>query len=60
MNHELGRIWDWLLENKKFRLPRKPAAPPPKQEELSHQIDDLTLLALEREAETATRLQDGE
>jgi hypothetical protein len=58
MSHELGRIWDWLLENKKFRLPRKRTVPPPKQEELSHQIDDLTLLALEREAETAARFRE--
>jgi hypothetical protein len=60
MSQEFGSIWDWLLENKKLRLPRKPATPPPKQEELSHQIDDLTLLALEREAETAARLEGGE
>lgn len=60
MSREFGSIWDWLLENKKLRLPRKRAAPPPKQEELSHQIDDLTLLALEREAETAARLREGE
>ena len=60
MDHELGRIWGWLLENKKFRLPRKRTVPRTKQEDPSHQIDDLTLLALEREAETAARLQDAE
>lgn len=58
MSQELGSIWDWLLENSKPRLPRKPNVPPPKQEDPSHQIDDLTLLALEREAETAARFRE--
>ena len=56
MNTDFGNIWDWLVENSKAKqcpaasqAPAEDVAPP-------HTIDDLTLLALEREAEAAAKL----
>ena len=56
MNTDFGSIWDWLLESNKSR--QCPAASQAPAEELapSHTIDDLTLLALEREAEIAAKM----
>jgi len=56
MNADYGSIWDWLVENSK---PKKcPAASQAPEEEVAppHTIDDLTLLALEREAEAAAKM----
>ena len=57
MNADYGSIWDWLVENSKPR--QCPAASQAPAEEVapSHTIDDLTLLALEREAEAAAKLR---
>lgn len=58
MNADYGSIWDWLVENSKPK--QCPAASKASEEEVapSHTIDDLTLLALEREAEAAASLRD--
>ena len=57
MNVDYGSIWDWLVENSKPR--QCPAASQPLEEDVapSHTIDDLTLLALEQEAEAAAKLR---
>jgi len=57
MNTDFGSIWDWLVENSKPK--QLPAASQVPEEEIasSHTIDDLTLLALEREAEVAGKLR---
>jgi len=59
MNVDYGSIWDWLVENSKPK--QCPAASQAPAEEVapSHTIDDLTLLALEREAEVAANLRAG-
>ena len=56
MNADFGSIWDWLVENSKAK--QCPAASQAPEEEVapSHTIDDLTLLALEREAEAAAKM----
>ncbi len=57
MDADYGRIWDWLIENSKPK--QCPAASQAPEEEVAppHTIDDLTLLALEREAAVASKLR---
>ena len=60
MNADFQSIWDWLLENSRARQlsPQADPTPEPVSPTSSHSIDDLTLLALEREAEAACRLRE--
>jgi len=58
MNVDYGSIWDWLVENSKPKQCPAASQTPVEEVAVSHTIDDLTLLALEREAEAAARLRD--
>ena len=57
MSKEFGSIWDWLRENGKPKRLPAPPQPPTQEDEASYRIDDLTMLALEREAEAAAKLR---
>jgi hypothetical protein len=57
MNTDFGSIWDWLLESNKSRQCPAASQAPAVEVAASHAIDDLTLLALEREAEAAAKLR---
>jgi hypothetical protein len=57
MSKEFGSIWDWLQEDGKPKRLPAPPQPPAQEDEPSHRIDDLTMLALEREAEAAAKLR---
>ena len=57
MSKEFGSIWDWLRENGKPKRLPAPRQPPTQEDEASYRIDDLTMLALEREAEAAAKLR---
>jgi hypothetical protein len=59
MSTDFGSIWDWLLENNKSKQCPAASQAPAEEVAVSHTIDDLTLLALEREAEAAANLREG-
>jgi hypothetical protein len=52
-----GSVWDWLAESRRPKRPTPPPEPSSEESDPGHRVSDDDLLALEREAEVAARMQ---